>query len=120
MGKYITWEAFRDAAVEAIQNEPFATRLIVKYNHKKEMCILKVTDDNKWIMTKITHVKDFSKIEQFVNAASKILANKFEDTPTTTMDEEPSAGHSGVDHSKKHKQAGSDATKPGKKNKNKN
>jgi len=55
-----------------------------------------------------------------VNAASKILANKFEDTTSTAIEEEQSAGHSGVDHSKKHKQAGSDAAKPGKKNKNKN
>lgn len=75
MGKYIEWETFRDAAVDILQNDPFTSRLIVKYNHKRGVCLLKVTDDKKWIKTKITNIKDFTKIEQFVNAASKILAN---------------------------------------------
>ena len=38
-----------------------------------------------------------------MNAASKILANKFEDMASTAIEEEQSVGHSGVDHSKKHK-----------------
>lgn len=63
MGKYITWEAFRDTAIDVLQNNPYTSRLVVKYNDSKGVCILKVTDDQRWIMTKITNIKDFTKIE---------------------------------------------------------
>ncbi|KAL4477766.1 hypothetical protein ABPG72_018940 [Tetrahymena utriculariae] len=86
MGKFVEWEIFRDTATELIGSNPFISRLVVKYNHKKDVCIMKVTDDKKWIKTKIVNIKDFTKIEQFIKVASKILSNQTEDK--TAMEEE--------------------------------
>jgi hypothetical protein len=46
------WEHFLETSIEIILNEPRA-RATVKYNHKLQTAILKVTDDKKVVMFKV-------------------------------------------------------------------
>lgn len=45
-------------------------RAVVKYKHKSEVAVLKVTDDRKWVLFKC---RSMDQIEQFVKLSSKLM-----------------------------------------------
>ncbi|KAM3144225.1 hypothetical protein pb186bvf_003687 [Paramecium bursaria] len=66
-----SWDNFMTQGLDLILESPTA-RATVKYNKKKEVALLKVTDDKKRVIFKC-HAID--QLEQFIKITSKLMLN---------------------------------------------
>jgi len=82
------WEDFLDKAQELLQDDPYKTRVTVKYRGKSKITILKVTDNKKVAMYKCKEEDDFKRMDSLLKFASQIFAN-VEDDKTAQMIPEP-------------------------------
>ena len=79
--KKLPFEEFFDQALDVLVNDPFRSKFVLKYAHKKQLAVLKVTDGKKILLCKLTQKDDFEKLEKFIQIVSKILSNSVEEEP---------------------------------------
>ncbi len=77
------WDTFFESVLDLCLNDPFKTRISLKYKNKKDLAIVKATDDVKTFIYKCTEEADLKKIDNLFKVATQILANIEEDTTQT-------------------------------------
>ncbi|CAO1355080.1 unnamed protein product [Diamesa serratosioi] len=72
-----SWEDFEIAAEAMLMDNPQKCRYSMKYVHKKQNLILKVTDNSKCIQYKTENLPDLKRIEKFTgNVMNHLTSNK--------------------------------------------
>lgn len=79
------WDHFFESSVELLLNNPFKTRLTMKYKNKNNIAILKVTDNSTVYMYKATEENDLKKIDALFKVAAQILSNVEEEESVNTV-----------------------------------
>jgi len=74
------WEHFFEAAIDLCLNDPFKTRVTIKYKNNKSLALIKVTDDKKVFLFKIMEEADLKKIDSLLRVVSQILTNNEEES----------------------------------------
>jgi predicted DNA binding CopG/RHH family protein len=77
--KIIEFDDFFNQALDNLAQDPFKTKVIVKYTHNKKLVNIRVTDGRKTLITKLKAKEDFEKLEKFIHVVTKILSNNLED-----------------------------------------
>ena len=77
----MAFDDFFESALDQLVNDPFKTRVILKYQHKNSRATIRLTDGKKTLISKLKEKSDFEKLEKFIQIVSKILSNSLEDEP---------------------------------------
>lgn len=83
---YSSFESFIESAMDITLQRPVYARVVIKYNRRQNKVVLKVTDDSRWALFKITHDDQIEQLDKFVKIMSQLLSNR--QFATDQMEEE--------------------------------
>ncbi len=83
------WEDFFENAIDICLNDPFKSRVCLKYKNSYSLAIVKVTDGKKTLLYKCKEEADIKKIDGLFRVATQILANIEEEIPQQSDSSKP-------------------------------
>lgn len=71
-----SWEEFVRQADELYASSPSSTRFTLKYRHRDQSLVLKVTDDRKCLKYATEHYRDLKKLERLTDSFLRKMSSK--------------------------------------------